>query len=77
MLQVRGMRFHCANGLVVLCSCALKKSINCKKCALLAAMLLFHSCFFARSLNQGWANLFNVRAICRRQKTQASRKSSL
>jgi len=77
MLQARGMRFHCANVLVVVRSCALKRSINCKKFALLAAVLLFHSCFFARSINQGWANLFNVRAICRRPKTPASRKSSL
>jgi len=51
MLQVRRVRFHCANGLVVLRSCALERSINCKKCALLAAMLLFHSCAFARSIN--------------------------
>jgi len=32
-------------------------SIGCKKCALFAATLLFHSCFFTHnSINQGWAN---------------------
>jgi len=56
---------------------SLEGALIAKKCALLAAMLLFHSCFFAHSINQGWANLFNVRAIGRRQKTPASRKSSL
>jgi len=60
MLQVRGIRFHFANDLVLLRSCAVKRSINCKKCALLAAMLLFHSCCFARNINQGWKNLDNT-----------------
>jgi len=48
-----------------------------KKCALLAAMLIFHSCSFAHSINQGWANLFNARVICRKSKTPASRETSL
>jgi len=43
-------------------------SIGCKKCVWLAA-ILFHSCFFAHSINQGWANLFNRRVICRKPKT--------
>jgi len=51
--------------------------ISCKKCVLLAAMLLSHSCFFTHSINQGWTNLFNRRAICRKPKTPASRKTSL
>jgi len=54
-----------------------RRSIGCRKRFLLAAMLLFHSCFFTRIINQGWANLFNRRAICRKPKTQASRKTSL
>jgi len=40
MVQVRSMRFHCAN---VWWYCALARfrgSINCQKCPLLAAMLL-------------------------------------
>jgi len=41
-------------------------SIGSKKCALLAAILLFHSSFFAHSINQGLANLFNGRVICRK-----------
>ena len=74
MLQVREKRFHCANGLVVLREHWLH---CCRKCALLAAMLFFHSCFFTHSINQGWANLFNGRVICRKSKTPASRKTSL
>jgi len=35
-------------------------------------MLLFHSCFFTHSINQGWADLFNGRVICRKSKTPAS-----
>jgi len=52
-------------------------SIACKKCVLLAALLLIHSCFLTLSINQGWANLFNRRVICRKPKTPASRKTSL
>jgi len=48
-------------------------SIGCKKCALLAAML-FHSRFFTHSINQGWGNLFNRRAICRKPKKQRAAK---
>jgi len=33
--------------------------------------------FFTHSINQGWANLFNGRVICRKPKTPASRKTSL
>ena len=33
--------------------------------------------FFTHSTNQGWANLFNGRVICRKPKTPASRKTSL
>jgi len=29
----------------------LRGSIGCKKCTLLAAVLLFHSCFFIHSIN--------------------------
>jgi len=47
------------------------------KCALLAAMLLFHSCFFTHRINRGWANLFNRRVVSRKPKTPASRKTSL
>jgi len=76
MLQARGLRFHCANDLVVGYSAVahFRGSINCKKCALLAAMLLFHSCFFTHRINQGWANLFNARVICRKPKTPAAAK---
>ena len=70
MLQVREMRFHYSNGLVVLR--ILRGSIGCKKCVLLAAMLLFHSCFFTHSINQGWANLFTRRVICKKTKTPCS-----
>jgi len=42
MLQVRGMTFQCSSGLVVLRIAHFRRSINCKKCTLLAAMLLFH-----------------------------------
>jgi len=49
-------------------------SIGYKKCAFLAAMLL---CFFTHSINQGWANLFNTRVICRKPKTLESRKTTL
>jgi len=52
-------------------------SIGCKKYALLAAVLLFHSCFFTHIINQGWANLFNRRVIYGKPKTPASRKTSL
>jgi len=52
-------------------------SIGCKKCTLLGAMLLFRSCFFTRSVNQRWANLFHRRVICRKPKTPASCKTSL
>jgi len=53
------MRFW-ANGLVVLHICAPSEgALVATKCALLAAMLLFHSCSFTHSINQGWANLFN------------------
>jgi len=45
-------------------------SIGCKKCPLLAAMLLFRSCFFTHSINQGWANLFNGRDICKNKEHQ-------
>jgi len=34
-------------------------------------------CFFTHSINQGWANVFIGRVICRKTKTQASRKTSL
>ena len=43
---------------------------------LLAAVLLFHTCFFARSISQGWPNLFNRRVICRKPKTPASCKTT-
>jgi len=33
------------------------------KCTLLAAVLLFHSCFFTHNINQRWANLCNGRAV--------------
>jgi len=49
-------------------------SIGCKKRVLLASMLLFHSCFFKHSINQGWANLFNRRVICRNPKKQRAAK---
>jgi len=52
-------------------------SIDCKTTASLAAMLLFHSCFFTHRMNQGWSKLFNGRVICRKPKTPASRKNSL
>ena len=61
-------------------SCAfacLQRSIGCRKCALLAAILLFHSCFFTHGINQEWANLPNGRVICRKSKTPASRKTTL
>ena len=45
-----------------------------KKRILLAAMLLFHSCAFTHSINQGWANLFNRRVIFRNQKHQRAAK---
>jgi len=51
-------------------------SIGNKKCALLPSMILFHSCFFTLSINQGWSNLFSGRVICRKSKTPASRKTS-
>jgi len=34
-------------------SAHLQSSVGCRKCALLAAVLLLHSCFFTHSLNQG------------------------
>jgi len=37
------------------------RSIGWKTYALLAAIFLFHSCFFTHSINQGWENLFNGR----------------
>jgi len=49
-------------------------SIGCKKCVLLAAILLYHSCFFTQSINQGWANLLNRRAICRKPNKQRAAK---
>jgi len=53
-----------------------RRSIGCKECVLLAAML-FHSRFFTHSMNQVQANLFNRRVICRKPKAPASRKTSL
>ena len=50
-------------------------SIGCKTRVLLAAMLLFHWCFFSHIINQGWTNLFNRRVNCRKSKTPASRKT--
>ena len=47
------------------------------KCALLAAMPVFHSRLFTHSINHGWANLFNATVICRKPKTPASPKNSL
>jgi len=49
-------------------------SIGCKKCVLLAANAFFHSCFFTHSINQGRANLFNRRFICRNPKKQRAAK---
>jgi len=66
---MREMRFNCANDLVVLRICA--GSIGCKKCALLAAVLLTHN------INQGCANVFNIRVICRKPKTPKNLKTSL
>jgi len=43
MLQVREMSFHYENGLVVLRMRTFRGSVSCKKCVLLAAVLLFHS----------------------------------
>jgi len=71
---VREVRFHCANGLVVLSICAPLEEHSLQKCALLAAMLLFHSCFFTHGIDQGWANLFNGRVICRKPKKQRAAK---
>jgi len=70
------MRFYYANGRVVLPISALWWEHWLQKCILLAAMLLFHSCFFAHSINQGLPNLFNRRVICRKPKTPASCKTS-
>jgi len=83
--KLREMIF-CANGLVVLRmrkwsggtahARTFRRSTGCKKCALLAAMLLLHPGFFIHSISQGWANLFNGRVICRKPKTPASRKTN-
>jgi len=81
MLQVREMRFHCANVLVVLriwaplgVSVALLQKMRVfGSNASFSLMLLYTYCY----INQGWANLFNGRVICRKQKTPASRKTSL
>jgi len=72
MLQVREMRLHCAIGLVVLRIRASSDGALVAKNA-----LCWQQCFFTHSTNQGWANLFNGRAICRKPKVPASRKTSL
>ena len=76
MLQVREMRFYYANGLHGGSKHlrTFRRSIGCKKCILLAEMLLFHSCVFTHSIYQGWANLFNRRVIFRNQKHQRAAK---
>jgi len=57
--------------------CTLRGSISCRKCTLLAAMLLSHSCLFTHGIYQGWSNVFNGRVICRKPKISASRQTIL
>ena len=77
---MRETRFHCANGLVLLRICAPSEgafSHCCRKCALLAAMLLFHSCFFAHNINQGLANLLNGSHLQKIKNTSESQNQLL
>jgi len=79
MLQVCEMRWDFTRQMVWwFCGFAhFSGSIGCTKCILLATLILFHPCFFAHSINQGWPNLFKRRVICRKPKTPASFKTSL
>jgi len=45
------------------------------KCALLAAMPVFHSRLFTHSINHGWANLFNEQSFAENQKHQRAPKT--
>jgi len=78
MLQVREIRFHYANGLHGGSTHlhTFRRSIGCKNCILLAAMLLFHSCVFTHSINQGWQTCSTEESSSER-KTPANRKTSL
>jgi len=49
-------------------------TIGCKKCALLAAMLPFHKCFFAHSANQGRANCSIEESFAENQTHQRAAK---
>jgi len=62
------MRFHCANSLVVLRICAPSEG------ALVAKMRLSRQQCFSHSINQGWANVFTGRVICRKPKHQRAAK---
>jgi len=78
MWQVREMRFRYADclhgGFTHLRT--FRRSIGCKNCILLAAMILFHSCVFTHSINQGWQTCSTEESSSER-KTPASRKTSL
>jgi len=80
MLQVREMRFHCSNDLVVLLIYAhfegalvalLQKMCFVGSNASFSLMLLY------RHFKPVVGNLFNRRVICRKSKTPPSRKTSL
>jgi len=74
MLQVHGVRFPCAN---IWCYCAVahfRGSINCKNCALLAAVLLFtHVSLHIVQIRSG--HIRSTQVICTKPKTPASRKT--
>jgi len=66
------MRFHCANGLMVLRILRTLEEALIQKCALLAAML--HHIWYKPGM---WSNLFSGRVICRQPKAPATLKISL
>ena len=71
---MREMRCHCANGLVVLPVCACLEEDWLQICALLAAMRLFHSCFFTHSINQGGQTCSMEESFAENQKHQQAAK---